>query len=242
MRMAIISDIHSNLEALTAVLQTIDDLHVDDVLCLGDIVGYGPDPNDCIDLVRSRAWVIIAGNHDFASVGLTDTTYFNHMARVAAAWTGNVLSEEHRQFLSGLQYVYRRESLLFVHATPEAPEQWDYLETLDDARRSFAAFGEQVCFMGHSHVPVVLELGEDEQIGVSTEQRVALAKDRRYLVNVGSVGQPRDGNPDACFGVFDTEELTFELVRVAYAFESTQEKILAAGLPAYLADRLALGR
>ncbi|MBC7187510.1 MAG: metallophosphoesterase family protein [Calditrichaeota bacterium] len=242
MRMAIISDIHSNLEALTAVLQTIDDLQVDDVLCLGDIVGYGPDPNDCIDLVRNRASVIIAGNHDFASVGLTDTNYFNQMARVAAAWTGKVLSEDHREFLCGLQYLYRRESLLFVHATPEAPEQWYYLETFDDARRSFAAFGEQICFLGHSHVPVVLELGEDGQIGVNTEQKVVLAKGRRYLINVGSVGQPRDGNPDACFGVFDTEELTFELVRVGYAFESTQEKILAAGLPAYLADRLALGR
>jgi len=242
MRMAIISDIHSNLEAFTAVLQAIDELKVDEVLCLGDVVGYGPDPNDCIDLARARASVIVAGNHDFASVGLTDTTYFNRIARVAAAWTGRVLSEEHRQFLSGLQYLYRRGNLLFVHATPEAPEEWYYLETIGDARRNFAAFEEQICFVGHSHVPVVLELAQDGEIGVKTDTQVAMALDRRYLVNVGSVGQPRDGNPDACFGVFDTELLTFELVRVSYAVATTQEKIRAAGLPVYLADRLALGR
>ncbi len=242
MRLAIISDIHSNLEALTAVLQTIDGLEVHEVICLGDVVGYGPNPNECIELVRNRASVIIAGNHDFASVGLTDTTYFNHMARVAAEWTGRMLTEAHRQFLCGLQYVYRRDTLLFVHATPEAPEQWYYLETVGDAYRSFGAFAEHICFIGHSHVPLVLSLRSPEGIQLETATRLELNRESRYLINVGSVGQPRDGNPDACFGVLDTEAWSFELVRVGYAFETTQEKIRAAGLPGYLAERLAVGQ
>ncbi|MDZ7386153.1 MAG: metallophosphatase family protein [candidate division KSB1 bacterium] len=242
MRVAIISDVHSNLEALTAVLQTIDDLQVEDVICLGDIVGYGPNPNECIELVRGKASVIIAGNHDFASVGLTDTSYFNTMARVAAEWTGRMLTEEHRQFLCGLQYIYRRGNLFFVHATPEAPEQWYYLETVGDAYRNFEAFSEKICFVGHSHVPVVLSLQAPGEIHVETEPHIALDTELRYMINVGSVGQPRDGNPDACFGVLDTGSWSFELVRVTYAFETTQEKILAAGLPSYLADRLALGQ
>lgn len=241
MRMAIISDIHSNLEALTAVVQVMDELKVDEVVCLGDVVGYGPDPNEAIAIVRERALVIIAGNHDFASVGLTDTTYFNTVAREAAEWTGKVLTEEHRRFLSDLDYVYRRGHLLFVHATPEAPEQWYYLETIGDARRNFAAFSERVCFVGHSHVPVVLALTKQGEISVVTDQKVALTPEGRYLINVGSVGQPRDGNPNACFGLLDSEQGTFQLVRVGYAIATTQEKIRAAGLPEYLAARLALG-
>ncbi|MGA9115269.1 MAG: metallophosphoesterase family protein [Bacteroidota bacterium] len=238
MRIAIMSDIHSNLPALEAVLQRIETLGADALHCLGDIVGYGPFPEECIGLVGARCDVVVRGNHDSGLLGETSVEDFNSMGRLALEWTRDRVSAASLTYLRGLPLVCRREEVTFVHSSPASPERWPYVFSLTDAEEAFRAFTTRLCFVGHTHVPVVV--GED--LSVNSFGPPGRTEDRaRFLVNVGSVGQPRDGDPRAAFGLLDIEAWTYETVRVEYDIPKTQAAIRKAGLPAPLARRLSRG-
>ncbi len=237
---AVLSDLHGNLEALESVLRVLDDAGIDERVCLGDLVGYGPDPECCIERSRSTFRAIVAGNHDHAAAGLEDLNYFNPVAKEAMRWTIRQLGPDHKEYLSKLPLVQHVEHCTLVHSTPREPEIWDYVMTVDDALRQRESFTERICFVGHSHVPFFFEYSPQ---GYTIPQlpRLELKPDCRYLVNAGSVGQPRDGDPRACFCVYHPDEGILEMERVSYAVAKTQQKIITAGLPHYLAQRLGLG-
>ncbi|GAB4538235.1 MAG: metallophosphoesterase family protein [Thermodesulfovibrionia bacterium] len=241
MPFAIISDVHGNLEALDAVLKDIRTYHKGDILFLGDSVGYGPEPGECIKTLRDETRVMLAGNHDWAVIGRTDIGYFNPYARSAIEWTMKVLSDEDRSFLEGLP-VFKRirdEDIFLVHSTPKEPEEWHYLITTWDAHINFYYFDERICLLGHSHQPVIIERTAEGELHIY-RQHVELRNGCRYIVNVGSVGQPRDGNPQASYALLGRDYI--EIKRVSYDILSTQRKMREAGLPEELIERLARGR
>jgi putative phosphoesterase len=221
MRIAIISDIHSNLEALKRAQVEIEREKVDEVVCLGDIVGYGANPNECVDIVKSLTAHVLLGNHD------------NPFARIAAEWTADTLTEDNKDYLAALPFTVERNGILFVHASPLKPEEWNYVLTPSDAAENFDAMPTDVCFIGHSHVPEVF--GEDPWTR-------NIVRGEKFIVNVGSIGQPRDGNPKLSFGIFDTELWGYRNVRLDYDIELAAFKIKKAGLPKNLADRLFVGK
>lgn len=237
---AVISDIHSNLEALRAVLEDIDRRDIERILFLGDVVGYGPDPGECINLVKKRCFHSVAGNHDWAVIGYTPTDYFNYNARIAIEWTRDQLSDEDLEFLQSLSIVkvMDSESLFLVHASPRQPDAWNYILTLYDAEVNFQYFKERICLIGHSHVPFIIERLPSGEIVIHRDE-IALKDSCRYIINVGSVGQPRDGNPKAAYGIITGESA--RIVRVDYDISSTQEKMRRAGLPEFLIERLEKG-
>jgi len=232
MRVAIISDIHGNLEALEKTSEIIEAKDIDDIICLGDLVGYGANPNECIDYVDRRTKKVLLGNHDQAAFDLKQTEYFNTYARRAAHWTHDVLTQEHNQYLQSLPYALTETELTFVHSSPFEPEEWHYIFSNREASRNFNHFKTSLCFVGHSHVPGVY--CEDQR----TRE---IKKGLRYLINVGSIGQPRDGDWRLSFGIFDTESWSYKNVRSEYDVESAADKILKAGLPRFLAERLFRG-
>ena len=225
MRIAVVSDIHSNVVALENVLKRIEQEKVDKIYCLGDIVGYGPDPNDCIKLIRSVTDKIVMGNHDSAVINQTDILLFNAYAREATEWTRRVISDENYEFLMTLPLKISEDDLLFVHSTPLIPEDWNYILTQYGAEKQFNYFSEQVCFIGHSHRPEVFK-----------------AIDGRFILNVGSVGQPRDGNPESCFLIYDTEDQSQVFVREKYDVKKVYKRVIQAGLNEFLGERLLVGR
>ncbi|KPJ53534.1 hypothetical protein AMJ39_04440 [candidate division TA06 bacterium DG_24] len=240
MRYAFISDIHGNLEALDTVLQEIEGASVETIVCLGDLVGYGADPNECVDRVRSLTEHIVVGNHDHAAVGLTDVDYFNPWARAAVIWSGEVLRPENREFLKALPLTLDLDDHLCVHSSPSSPAAWRYVLSAADARYEFASFTERVCLIGHSHVPL-LAVDAGGECSVQRDSVFTLRRDYRYIINAGSVGQPRDYDPRACYVIYDGETDRVEFRRVAYDIRRAQEKIIRAGLPPFLAERLAFG-
>ncbi len=232
MKIAIISDIHGNLEALNAVLSKIDSLTVQTIYCLGDIVGYGPNPNECVELIRSRNISSIAGNHDKAVTEELSIESFSQMARAGVLWTQSVITEENKNFLKNLPYSIQEHNILFVHSSPDYPEEFRYLLSPEDARESFDYFSNLLCFVGHTHRPVVF---------CEDTRTLEITPEKKFIVNVGSVGQPRDGNWNACFVLLDTELYTLDFVRVEYDVELVRKKIETIGLPQKLADRLLVG-
>ena len=241
MKYVIISDIHANLEALEAVRKEIDGISPDKVLCLGDLVGYGASPNECVEAARSISDVTVAGNHDFGAVGRTDIAYFNMYAREAILWTAKALKKENFDYLSGRSLSEAvDDSMRMVHATPRDPERWNYIFSHEQALDEFGAFEEQICFIGHSHQPIIYELMDSETLIVNSD-RVHVREGRRYLVNVGSVGQPRDGNPRAAVCVYDLDKSEIAIKRVEYDVEGAKKRIIDAGLPPVLANRLSWG-
>ena len=247
MRIGVLGDIHSNLEALTAVVDRMrSDENVDEWVQVGDIVGYGADPIPCIDLVRELKCTVSIGNHDAAVVGRLDTDYFNAYARVAIEWTREQLSREYLEYLDGLPLFVERAEYTVVHGSMHRPDQFGYVISPVEAIDSIKAQQTRVAFVGHSHVPAVYfqKRGSDvENLGCEFHPEIQgnISGYERVLVNVGSVGQPRDEDPRAAYCVYDTETLEISIGRVEYDIETTQSKIRAAGLPAVLADRLALG-
>jgi predicted phosphodiesterase len=233
MKIAIISDIHSNLEALEAALGVIKKRNIDEVICLGDVIGYGANPNECIDLIRKATPYVLLGNHDEAAIDLSRTEYFNPFARIAAEWTHQQLTEENKDFIAQLPFSIERNGVHFVHSSPYQPEEWHYILSPADAQLNFAYFMESICFVGHSHVPGIF--CED----IWTRDVVA---GKKFIVNVGSIGQPRDNDWRLSFGVFDTELWRYENIRVEYDVNSASKKIRTAGLPKALADRILVGR
>jgi diadenosine tetraphosphatase ApaH/serine/threonine PP2A family protein phosphatase len=240
-RIAIISDIHGNSHALEAVLAEIDRRELTDVVCLGDVVGYGAMPNECIRILRERGIPTLAGNHDHAAVGIVDITFFNDIAKRAVYWTREVLTDEHVKWLKDLPYVSQYPpEFYFVHASPCDPPAWNYVLTFGEARGCFNAIDHRFCFIGHSHQPTVVEKsGQD--LTCPEGYTVPIRNDCRYLINVGSVGQPRDRNPAACFVHLDMDEGLIHFVRTPYDIEGAQKAILEQKLPEELAERLAYG-
>jgi diadenosine tetraphosphatase ApaH/serine/threonine PP2A family protein phosphatase len=232
MVIAIISDVHSNLEALTKAIDIIDSRSVDEIVCLGDIVGYGADPNECVDLVRRRCNTVIKGNHDDAVVDLTVAEDFTDNARSAILWTRKQITKENLDYLRSLSFVHRKKDMIFVHSSPCEPEEWNYIFDEDTAARAFRCFSEPLCFIGHTHMPMIFSPN-----GFAS----AITSDERYLINVGSIGQPRDRNTDLSFGIFDTGTWTYENIRSPYDIETAAGKILKTTLPPKLGQRLFMG-
>jgi predicted phosphodiesterase len=232
MKYAIISDIHANLEALTKAFEIIDRHGVDSIVCLGDIVGYGANPNECVALIKERCSAVILGNHDAAVFTPSIASDFNSMAQRAIEWTTKYLTEEHRCYLSTLPYQQEKESLLFVHASPDSPASFDYIISSEDAIGTFHAFTQQLCFIGHTHVPAIFS---------RSGRAASVDRDGQFIINVGSVGQPRDGNPMLSFGIFDSSAWEYQLIRSRYDVERASEKIIGAGLPRELGFRLMYG-
>lgn len=241
MRYAIISDIHANIEALDAVLAAIPaDV---EVLCLGDVVGYGPNPNECVERVRARVSAMVLGNHDVASVDNFGLEYFNPAAREAMSWTQGMLTAENIAWLNEQSYEVRRPEYLLVHGAPVT-----YFAYIFDKQAAAYAFSEtdaRLVFVGHTHIAEYYTVDPDGVITHKHMQKpgtLTLEARNRYVINVGSVGQPRDLNPDASFVFYDDQAETVEWMRVPYAVSVVQAKINAAHLPSSCGERLSSGR
>jgi diadenosine tetraphosphatase ApaH/serine/threonine PP2A family protein phosphatase len=240
MRLALLSDIHGNLEALGAVVGEGRARGVDAWVCLGDIVGYGANPQACLHAVQELTDEVVLGNHDAAAIGQTDLANFNPHARRAAEWTAEQLGESERRYLASLPFVLQRDDAFFVHAEPHQPSRWGYVHDRAEAKKALDAIEQRFCFVGHSHCPFVC-IERDGGVELLPKGPQPIQPRSRYLANIGSVGQPRDGDAQACFALWDQAAETLELVRCPYDITTTQHKIITAGLPPALAERLALG-
>lgn len=248
MIIAVFSDIHANLEALEACLLDAKQRGYDRMVCLGDVVGYGADPELCIEIIRREVWrddkgeAVVKGNHDDAVAG-GDDSYFNPEARRAVRWAYDRLSEEDKAWLAALPYERRYPGHLLVHSSPFEPEAWNYVTTMNEALSAFESFPERVAFIGHSHIPFSVSIDSAQtKMQVEPQENIVMREGYRYLTNVGSVGQPRDGDPRASYVLFDTETGKIDRIRVPYPVEAAAAKIREAGLPGFLADRLFKGR
>lgn len=251
MRYAVLSDIHGNLEALAAVMERLASERIDRYLCLGDTIGYGADPAACLTRVQACEGAMIAGNHEAACIGKLDMGWFNEAARAALLWTRDQLGFAELDQVRRLPLTDTLECCTLVHATLPHPERFEYLVDLAQAVDTLAACRTLFCLAGHTHVPCVIEYdrtnGRMLQMVSAPEAlgEVRVGNDparRRYLVNPGSVGQPRDGDPRASVGIVDAGRAIISILRVPYDIGKAQRKILQAGLPTFLAERLAMGR
>lgn len=241
--MALLSDIHSNLEALCAVIDDAGGREaIDEVWCLGDMVGYGPDPNACLDVLLGMEHVMVAGNHDLAAVGRLSLAEFNPYAAAACRWTGGQLTPAHRETLAALPLREERGPFTLVHGSPRNPA-WEYVTSARQAMACLEDVDTPCCLVGHTHLSMVFRLTDGGMAGERARpgQVVSLAGERLVL-NPGGVGQPRDGDPRACYAIYDTDEESVEFRRVPYDIGATQRKMREAGLPGYLAERLTYGR
>ncbi len=241
MKYFIISDIHSNLEALRTVLKEIETEEPDIKVCLGDIVGYGPNPDECTELIFSTFDLILAGNHDQAVAGQYSTETFNPLARMAVEWTQTIIKYENISKLKSLKLIKILNDITFVHATPIAPEKFGYILSPREAKKNFSSLTTSKCFIGHTHIPTIYIQNKDGFVEESTKILINFKKDKKYIINVGSIGQPRDRSSLASYGIYDSKLNTFEIKRLAYDIDTVQDKMKKAGLPSYLIDRLAKG-
>ncbi|MFA7352517.1 MAG: metallophosphoesterase family protein [Dehalococcoidales bacterium] len=244
MKYALLADIHSNLEALTAVLEDIERRgSIEELWVLGDIVGYGPDPSECIKLLRSRKHIAVSGNHDVFCSGKMDARYLlNPEAATACLWTERVLSAEDIEYLKNLPEIVERDDFMLVHGSPRDP-LWEYVMSLSVALINFDYFRSKYCLVGHSHMPLVFKLGEDGHcinLPLSESVGVVLGKDK-MIINPGGVGQPRDGDPRASYAIYDSEAKVIRLHRVPYDIKLTQQKMVKRNLPVRLISRLEKG-
>jgi predicted phosphodiesterase len=240
MKHAIVSDVHANLEALEAVLTDAERRGADDIACLGDFVGYGASPNECVERLKPRIEVAVLGNHDQAVFDPTWLENFNEEAATAARWTAGALRREHLDYLRALPFSVPWQGARLVHASPADPEAWNYVFTPHEAVVEMDACPEAVCFVGHSHYPGTFEVN-GRAAAYTRERRILGRRDRRYLIVVPSVGQPRDGDPRAGYLLWDDQAWTFEHVRLEYDLEQAIERIAGAGLPPSLGERLRWG-
>ena len=240
MRVAVISDVHANRHALDAVLSAIDEERVDAVWCLGDTVGYGPQPNECCEIVRDRADLCLIGNHDLVALGEITVTDFNDEAAAAAMWTIEQLSPESEGFLRSLQPTAQAEGAALFHASARDPV-WEYVLTEEAARATFDLTSAPVVLVGHSHVALALALTDGRVTGGVAPGGLEDQLGDRRLFNPGSVGQPRDGDPRAAWLLLDFDSRFASFRRVPYPIERTQAEMREAGLPRLLADRLGRG-
>jgi diadenosine tetraphosphatase ApaH/serine/threonine PP2A family protein phosphatase len=246
LRAAVISDVHSNQPALEAVLAAIDETGVEQIWCLGDVVGYGAQPDACADLIEQRCAVCLAGNHDLATLGGLDVSTFSDTAAVAVEWTRENASAATLEFLRGLEPAGAREGVGLFHASPTDPI-WEYVLSIDQAEAGLNAQAQRVGLIGHSHISLFFTRPEQAEAGTAQgaqagDGAVLGLESGTWLLNPGSVGQPRDGDPRAAWLELDTEDWTARFHRTPYDVVTAAETILAAGLPSQLADRLEVGR
>jgi diadenosine tetraphosphatase ApaH/serine/threonine PP2A family protein phosphatase len=245
MRLAVISDIHSNYEALQSVLTQIDREEVEAILNLGDIVGYNASPNECVELLKERQVWNLAGNHDLAVLDLDRAQHFNIIAYQAIRWSREQLRPEHLEFLRALPLTLEMAGLLACHGSPTNPDT--YITYHFQGKRAFSHLMDmahvRICFFGHTHRRALWYRDIRGKVALQeiTAPRVMLEADCHYLINPGSVGQPRDGNPEAAYAIYDSQEFSIHFKSVPYDVAAAQRRILAAGLPAFLAERLVLG-
>jgi len=240
MRFAVISDIHANLEAFGAVMADARDNNCTDFVCLGDVVGYNANPHECVERVREMDCPIVKGNHDEQASLIESSRDFNEMAEAAIQWTRDHLTDEDKQWLRDLKMERQVRDFTIVHATLDGPEQWGYVFNNLDAAASFTYQHTTVCFFGHTHVPMAFI--RDEGVQRQHLDKLRIDSGKKYFVNVGSVGQPRDGDWHAAYCIYHIESNMVEQRRVKYDLQTAQKKIIDAGLPRMLADRLAVGR
>lgn len=236
------SDVHSNLEALEAVLKDFKKEKLNKLYFLGDAVGYGPNPNECVELIQKTAQKPLMGNHDYAVLDMMGTNWFNQYAKEAIEWTKKNLSEKSLETISRYLMDFRFDNFHLVHSTPKEPQNWDYIFSLDEAEENFSFFNRPVCLIGHSHRPFIIKKYQNRPCSLVEEEEVKLEDQFKYLINIGSVGQPRDGDNRSCYLIYNDQKKFLRLKRVPYDVKKTQKKMKKAKLPQFLIDRLALGR
>lgn len=266
MRYGIFADIHSNLEAFEAVLEALASEQIEQYLCVGDIVGYGANPKECIHRLKQLNSITICGNHDWASVGLFDISYFNPHAKQAVLWTEQQLSDEDKEFLKSLKLIHTEEiftplemskkptdtakfltGFTLVHGTLNNPEEFRYIYDAYTARETLELTNTNICFVAHSHIPLVILKEQNDKTSYpapfcrAKRCGIKISSEVVYVINVGSVGQPRDGDPRACFCIYDSESKMIEIKRIEYNVKEAQNKIIRASLPEILVWRLAEG-
>lgn len=240
MNYLILADVHSNLEAFTAILQAAQaEAKIAEIWCLGDMVGYGPDPQACLQVLRQYPHVCVVGNHDLAAIGKIDTSEFNAAAAAAAQWTAQHLSPDDKYYLESLPLKIIKDDFTLVHGSPREPI-WEYLLSPEEAQASQSYFSTRYCIVGHSHIPLFFEFKDNRYYLSSLSPSLPLGQNR-LILNPGGVGQPRDHDPRASFIIYDTDTNTLRHYRVTYDIAITQQKMLHLGLPQSLARRLSYG-
>jgi len=238
MKIVVISDIHGNLEALNKALEYIDKLEGEKrVVCLGDIVGYGPNPAECFKMIESLTDKICLGNHEYAFPDEDFDYQMAMYAREAIRWTRSIVGEEIKEAINRLPLQIEEDNVLYVHASPDYPMHWKYITDARNAYSSLIEMKHSLCFVGHSHIPGIYAYNELH----GNRNKATLSRDDKTIVNVGSVGQPRDGSPMLSFAVFDDGNWSVEIIRLEYNYQETMTKIENTNLPLFLAERLARG-
>lgn len=240
MRYGIISDIHGNLEALEASINALKGESIDELLCIGDIVGYGANPSECITKIRELRPITVCGNHDAACSGFIDIEYFNDSAKEAIIWTSINISLDEKEYLKKLPFSYKNRYLEMAHGTLNSPEDFNYMIDSYAAKTTFECMNGRVCFVGHSHVPGMFTLKKDE-IEYRERPSIKLSDYKKVIINAGSVGQPRDRDPRLSYVVYDTDKMIVEIKRKEYDIKKAEKKILDAGLSPFIAERLSKG-
>lgn len=241
---AILGDIHSNLEALSAVLKDLEDNKVDKIFSVGDIVGYGADPSLCLKAALQNFQLITAGNHDWAVGGRLELEWFNEKARQALIWTQKALSQSEKALLFDLSLIAEYQDMIFVHSSLYEPEQFHYILNSSQAHRNFGYQKDKnICFIGHSHIPFFVSFNSlNSELNIFKKSELKIEKAKKYLINVGSVGQPRDGDSRACYVLYDEAEAFVKIKRVEYNVSQACSKIISSGLPRKFGERLYYGR
>jgi len=196
----------------------------------------GPNPNECVELIEATCDVVLMGNHDYAAIGTGDIQNFNEYAKISTYWTIDKLIERNVDFLKACPFEYDENDFKLVHASPKSPSNWDYVLSIEDASTQIKSFDQNICFIGHSHVPIIFS-----KTNYYRDKSYNLDRTKKYIINVGSIGQPRDGDPRACFVVYDSDINKVEYIRLEYDIQKTYNKITEAGLPVFLAERLLKG-
>lgn len=238
----VFSDIHANETALVAVLESMLKFGVERRVCLGDLVGYGVDVNECVSLTKDNSDVCLVGNHDSVAIRWESSSGFNPYAKKVIEWTQDVISEESSTYIKSLPYMFEENDACFVHASPMSPADWIYVTDLEDALDAFDHFSGSFCFVGHTHTPIIVAMKGLAIPKVIEEKKYRIEGAERLLVNVGSVGQPRDRDPRASWCLFDSDQKTVEIIRVEYDIAETQRRMREAGSPDFLVERLGVGR
>jgi predicted phosphodiesterase len=240
MRFAVFGDIHANLEALRAVLADAEARNCTHYVCLGDVVGYNANPHECVEIIRELGCPVVKGNHDEQASAEVIQENFNPLAEEAINWTRDHLTEEDKQWLRELRFVRQVRDFTIVHATLDTPHKWGYVFNQLDAAASFSYQHTNLCFYGHTHAPKAYV--KDAVVKGLPLQRLIIESNKKYFINVGSVGQPRDGDWHASYCIYSPSDRLVELRRIEYDINTAQDKIVDAGLPQRLADRLAMGK
>lgn len=241
MRYGIFSDVHGNLEAFAAVCDYYKREKIDKYIFAGDIVGYGANPRECIRILQALNPVLVAGNHEWAATDKLSLDYFNEYAKAALIWTKNELLLEDTRYLNSFALIYQEGNFICVHGSLVRPEDFNYLGSISDAYSNFALLEKQLLFAGHSHKAQIYSLSK-ENVSYHPETSIKIKPDEKYIINAGSVGQPRDRDPRASVCIYDSDANMVILERLEYNIKEAADKILNAGLPALLAERLYVGR